>query len=185
MKPIVESTDELAGLIRQVSLLAKATARPVPQLHVDAGAAVWASLERLRPAIEARGATVSEPASWPIVVGDSVSLEAIWWNLLSNALRHSGPKPRIELGWERGNEEYRFWVRDHGRGVPPRYVGMLFQPFHRMHEPNAMRGLGLAIVQRLVQLQGGRCGYEAQGSGGSLFYFTLPMGSDAVRVKRA
>jgi signal transduction histidine kinase len=174
VQPIVDSSEELAGLIRQVSLLAKATSRPVPQDRVEMAAAVWAALERLRPEIEGKAATVSEPSSWPAVVGDGASLETIWWNLVSNALRHSGERPRIEIGWEKGTAEYTFWVRDGGKGVPPRIRGLLFQPFHRLHEPNALRGLGLPIVQRLVELMGGRCGYEPEPSGGSRFLFTLP-----------
>ena len=142
---------------------------------------IRAALERLRPAILERGASVSEPASWPEVVGDGVSLEAVWWNLLSNALRHSGEKPRIELGWAKEAPGYRFWVQDYGPGVPPRSRGMLFHAFHRLHAPNAMRGLGLPIVQRLIQLLGGTCGYEPQEAGGSRFYFTLPARAPATR----
>ncbi len=183
VKLIVDSGDELAGLIRQVSLLAKATARPVPQDHVDMAAAVWAALERLRPDIVKKAATVSEPASWPRVVGDGPALETIWWNLVSNALRHSGERPRIEIGWEKGAEDYTFWVRDDGNGVPTRMRGLLFQPFHRLHEPNALRGLGLPIVQRLVELMRGRCGYESEPAGGSRFFFTLPAVSGDESVK--
>ncbi len=174
VRPIVDSTDELAGLIRQFSVLAKATARPVPQQPVDMGAAAGSALERLQPAIQSAGASVSVPSSWPTVVGDGVSLEAVWLNLLSNALRHSGGNPRVELGWSRERQEYCFWVLDHGPGVPPRIRGLLFQPFNQLHVPSATRGLGLSVVQRLVQLQGGRCGYEPQPSGGSRFFFTLP-----------
>jgi K+-sensing histidine kinase KdpD len=174
VKPIFDSSDELAALIRQVSMLAKATARPVPQEHLPMGTVVWAALERLRPAIAECGASVSEPKSWPNIVGDAVSLEAVWGHLLSNALVHSGKKPQVELGWEKEGAMYKFWVRDHGPGVPAPSRGLLFHPFHRMHEPNAMRGLGLSISQRLVELLGGTCGYEPQTSGGSRFYFTIP-----------
>jgi signal transduction histidine kinase len=174
VRPISDSCDELATMIRQVSVVAKATARPVPQERLSMGSAVWSALERLAPATKAAGASVSEPKTWPEVVGDSVSLEAVWWNLVSNAIRHAGKSPRIELGWEAHAEGLRFWVRDHGTGVAERSRKLLFQPFHRLHEPNATRGLGLPIVQRLVQLLGGQCGYEPVSTGGSLFYFTLP-----------
>ncbi len=174
VKPISESCDELAAMIRQVSILAKATARPVPQERLAMGVAVWSALERLGPAIKAAGATVAEPKTWPEVVGDSVSLETVWQNLLSNAVKHSGPAPRIELGWAPETDNDRFWVRDHGSGVSERAQRSLFQPFNLLHEPSAARGLGLPIGQRLVHLLGGVCGYEPVSTGGSTFHFTLP-----------
>jgi signal transduction histidine kinase len=174
VKPIFDSCDELAAMIRQVSVLAKATARPVPQERLSMGSAVWSALERLAASTKAAGASISVPKSWPEVLGDSVSLEAVWWNLVSNAIRHGGKHPRIELGWEALPGGHRFWVRDNGPGISDRNQKMLFQPFHRLHEANAARGLGLPIVQRLVQLLGGHCGYEAVSTGGSLFSFTLP-----------
>jgi signal transduction histidine kinase len=174
VKPILDSSDELAHLIRRVSTLAKATARPVPRERFAMGTAVWAALERLRPEIARVHGKVTEPESWPDVTGDAVSVEAVWWNLVSNALTHSGEKPRIELGWMEEPGVQRFWVSDNGPGIPTPRRGSLFHPFHRMHEANAVRGLGLAIVHRLVHLLGGTCGYEDQPSGGSRFYFTLP-----------
>lgn len=174
VKPISDSCDELASMIRQVSILAKATARPVPQEDVAMGTTVWAARERLAALIKETGAQLSEAKSWPDVVGDAVSLETIWWNLLSNALKHSGKQPKIEIGWDAVREGTKFWVRDHGPGVPEKNRKLLFYPFNRLHEPNAMRGLGLPITQRLVQLLGGSCGYEDPPDGGARFYFLLP-----------
>jgi signal transduction histidine kinase len=173
-EPIAESGDELTELIRRISLLARATARGATEQRVEMGVPVLAVLERLRKEILEKGAVLSEPASWPGVAGDENLLEAVWWNLVSNALRHSGKKPRIELGWKREDEDYRFWVSDKGGGVPVQNRKSLFQPFYQLHELNAVRGFGLPIVQRLVELQGGRCGYESLPSGGARFFFTLP-----------
>jgi signal transduction histidine kinase len=55
-------------------------------------------------------------------------------------------------------------------------VNRLFQPFNLLHRLNATRGLGLSLIQRLVQLEGGRAGYEPRKGGGARFYFTLPKG---------
>lgn len=173
VQPISDSCDELAAMIRQVSVAAKATARPPSREHVAMGSVVWAARERLAPMVRETGATVSEPKSWPDVVGDPVSLETIWWNLLANALKHSGKDPRVELGWETVADGTKFWVSDHGPGVPEKIRKLLFYPFNRLHEPNAMRGLGLPISQRLVQLHGGFCGYESSADG-ARFYFVLP-----------
>src|SRR5262249_25927336 len=71
-------------------------------------------------------------------------------------------------------QAHRFWVRDHGPDVPAEQRKLLFHPFHRLHELDSANGLGLSIVQRLVELQGGRCGYESAAGGGACFYFALP-----------
>jgi signal transduction histidine kinase len=104
-------------------------------------------------------------------------LEIIWGNFLANALQHG--KDRIELGWQEENGEFLFWVYDNGNGVASEKCAALFQPFDALHEPGAAGGLGLAIVQRLVKLQGGNCGYEHLFTGGSRFFFTLPTDKSA------
>lgn len=170
---IEESNRELAEIIVQVSLIARATARPRVERNVQMGGVVWAALERLRSEITERAATISEAKSWPDVQGDESLLEAVWRNLISNSLRHSGSRPHIEIGWDAELPQLRFWIRDHGIGVPEPFRALLFQPFNQLHQPNALRGFGLALVQRLIHVQGGQCGYEAPSSGGSFFYFTL------------
>ncbi|HZL13619.1 MAG TPA: HAMP domain-containing sensor histidine kinase, partial [Verrucomicrobiae bacterium] len=80
---------------------------------------------------------------------------------------------RVELGWLAEKNKFRFWAGDNGGAIPPEKIAKLFQPFHSLHEPDAAHGLGLPIVQRLMELQGGDCGYE-RAAGGGRFYFTLP-----------
>jgi signal transduction histidine kinase len=106
-------------------------------------------------------------------------LEVVWGNLVSNALRHGKANARVELGWSQNEQEFRFWVSDDGDGVPLEKLGDLFQPFHLLHHTNARKGLGLSIVQRLLELQGGSCGYERPVAGGTTFFFTLPAGKHA------
>jgi len=107
-------------------------------------------------------------------------LEMIWWQLLLNALKHAGPKPRIELGWETRRDSLRFWIRDQGPGVPDALRGKLFQEFDSLHAKPSVPGLGLSIVQRLVDLQGGACGHEKPEHGGACFFFTLPTESSPI-----
>jgi len=157
-------------LIKSTSLLAKASANPAPPEKVKMSDAVHHAWQRLERQILKRGATVEISESWPEVSGVTDWLEFIWWSFLSNALRHGGQK--IELGWRQENGDRKFFVRDDGLGVPARRRAKLFQPFNQLHQPGSAHGLGLSMTRRLVELQGGRCGYEA--AGGPCFYFTLP-----------
>ncbi|MGO8765539.1 MAG: sensor histidine kinase [Limisphaerales bacterium] len=166
------SIDELGRLLKSLSIVAKATANPPPMEPVEMGEIVWNVVQQLERRTAQRGATVDVADSWPRILGNPGWLEFIWWNLLANSLQHGGP--RIQLDWSKENELFLFGVRDSGGPIPPETQALLFQPFDSLHQTNSTRGLGLSIVQRLVNLQGGRCGCQAIADGGSRFHFTLP-----------
>ena len=173
MATIVDSAEDMTKLIERVSFILKATANPIANQPVKMGDVVFRVLQCWESKILKANATVSEPASWPEVNGVFSWLEVIWGNLLANALSYGNG--RVELGWEKDGEGFRLWICDNGNGVPPAKCDKLFQSFDSLHEPNAKCGLGLSITQRLVELQGGRCGYEPRMEGGSCFYFILPV----------
>jgi K+-sensing histidine kinase KdpD len=173
-QPIFESANDLVKVVNQLTLVSKATARPDTRQKFNMAGPVGRAMERVEMKVRETAAAISKPASWPEVVGDPAFTELAWLGLLENALRHAGKSPKIELGWDEDGEYYTFWIRDHGPGVQPEKRRQLFHPFHRLHEPSAARGLGLPIVGRLVQLQGGTCGYEPLTPTGSRFLFKLP-----------
>jgi signal transduction histidine kinase len=168
------STDEMNKLISQIRVITKSSADPKPKEPIRLGRVVSGVLQRLESQILKKQATVAEPGSWPEVDGVADWLEFIWWNFVVNALQHAGEKPRIELSWHKEKDGFRFQVCDNGGDIPAEVCAKLFQPFDSLHKPDSGRGLGLSIVQRLVDLQGGNCGYEPNPKGGSLFFFTLP-----------
>lgn len=172
--PILSSTDEISKLIERISFVLKASINSKVKENVTMSEPVSATLQRLERRIIKKNAAVAQPDSWPEVSGVERLLETIWWNLLTNALQHGGKTPRIELGWNEDAGGFRFWIHDNGSGVSPADQVRLFQPFHTLHETNSTRGWGLSITQRLVELQGGHCGYESPAEGGALFFFTLP-----------
>jgi signal transduction histidine kinase len=174
-KSIGDSAQEMARLVERVSLVAKASADAMPRERVDMGAVFGLVRDRLQASAAKRRATFSEPEQWPDVRGVSLWLETIWSDLIGNAIEYGGAAPKIEIGWRAEEKEARFWVRDHGPGVAPELLDRIFQPFHLLHELNAVQGLGLAIVRRLVELQGGRVSYEPAFGGGAYFDFTVPL----------
>lgn len=171
---ITDSVDEAVALLERLGFVLKATANPLPLQPVTMEEIVWGTLQRLETRIVKAGATVIKPPAWPAVVGVPAWIDLIWVNLIRNSLEHAGPKPRIELGWEAREHDCRFWVRDSGQGVPPERRARLFFPFDRLSDLNAPRTYGLSIVQRLVELQRGDCGYEAEPAPGGTFFFVLP-----------
>ncbi len=173
VQPLFESADELGKLITRMSLLLKATANPLPKEPVEMGAVAWAGVQRNERRLAERKMKVVTPKSWPEIEGVTAWLEAIWSNLIENARKFGREGTTVELGAEDQDGQVRFWVRNEGEPVPEVKRAKLFQPFHLLHQPSARKGIGLSIVQRLVELQGGACAYEAQANG-SEFSFTLP-----------
>ena len=173
-QPIFDSVDGLGKIIERLAFLAKASARTPVRKRADMGDIVFRALQRLDGEIAMKNASLVQPAFWPEVTCEPGWTEKVWCNLVANSLKHGRDAPRIELGWEREEGEHRFWISDNGPGVHPDVQFQLFHPFHLMHRTNSPRGMGLPIVQRLVEMQGGRCGYEARKEGGPLFFFTLP-----------
>jgi signal transduction histidine kinase len=173
-KPLFDSVDDLEKLIDRLSLMSKATAHPVLKEPVAMQEVVLTVLQRLECQRLNMDLVKAHRAPWPEVNGVFSWLETIWWELLVKARQHGNDSTRIELGWTREPQTFRFWVRDGKGPVPHADLNELFHPFHRLHESNTKLDLSLSIVRRLVELQGGQCGYETHPEGGSGFFFTLP-----------
>lgn len=113
----------------------------------------------------------------PVCDGDPRLLRQVWMNLLSNALKYTRRRARavVEVGWSDAGGERIYFVRDNGNGFDMRYAGKLFTVFQRLHraEDYEGTGVGLAIVQRVVNRHGGRVWAEAAVDQGATFHFTL------------
>ncbi len=114
----------------------------------------------------------------PQAAGDPALLHQVWVNLISNAIKFSSGKERavIELGTKRIEDELIYYVRDNGAGFDIQYADKLFGVFQRLHSEDEFEGtgVGLAIVQRIVQRHGGRVWAEGDVDKGATFYFALP-----------
>ena len=110
--------------------------------------------------------------------GDASLLEQVFVNLLSNACKFTRQQEtaRIALGAEQHGTEKVYFVRDNGAGFDMRYASKLFGVFQRLHTTSQFEGtgVGLSIVQRIVQRHGGRLWAEAAVGKGAAFFFTLP-----------
>jgi two-component system sensor histidine kinase/response regulator len=109
--------------------------------------------------------------------GNPTLLKQVFVNLLSNALKFTSRREvaHIEVGCRRAHGEVIYFVRDDGAGFDMRYADKLFGVFQRLHraEDYDGTGVGLAIVQRIVQRHGGRIWAEAELGRGATFSFTL------------
>jgi signal transduction histidine kinase len=111
-----------------------------------------------------------------------VLLRQAWVNLLSNAFKYSAPRgdaATIEVSGEREGNTVRYRIRDNGVGFDMRYADKLFGVFQRMHAQDEFEGtgVGLAIVQQVVQRHGGRVSADAAPGEGACFTIELPAGN--------
>ncbi len=115
------------------------------------------------------------------VQGDEALLRIALENLLRNAWKFTAraPRPKIEVGAKTSGSEVIFFVRDNGVGFDPVHAKSLFRPFQRLHAASEFEGtgIGLAIVQRVIQHHGGRIWADATLDEGATFFFTLPQGT--------
>jgi len=109
--------------------------------------------------------------------GDERLLRVVIDNLLRNAWKFTKKQPnaRIEFGWQDGDSKVYF-IRDNGVGFDMQYAGKLFGVFQRLHSATEFggSGVGLAIVQRVINRHGGKVWVDAKVNAGATFYFTLP-----------
>jgi PAS domain S-box-containing protein len=114
----------------------------------------------------------------PPVSGDEPLIRQVFVNLLSNAIKFTRNRKVavIELGAGSDLEHHTYYVRDNGVGFDPKYSDKLFGVFQRLHRHDEFEGtgVGLALVQRIIQRHGGQIWAEAKLNEGATFYFTLP-----------
>src|SRR5579859_1328103 len=144
---------------------------------VSSDAALTQARANLAEQIEETGATI-ETGHLPLVLGELPLLIAVFQNLLSNALKFSGGKPpRVVITVRRDEPFWLFSFSDNGIGIDPQYAERIFVIFQRLHERTAYAGtgIGLSMTRKIIDYFGGRIWLDTTFTGGTRFYFTLPM----------
>jgi two-component system sensor histidine kinase ResE len=123
------------------------------------------------------------PVAIPIVMADPRRMVQVLVNLISNASRYGPPREEIVLQVTASSQDARVAVIDRGPGIPLEYRENIFRRFVFPHANNAISqagaGLGLSVVKAIVSAHGGQVGVDDRATGGSVFWFTLPIVKEA------
>jgi PAS domain S-box-containing protein len=182
LRSISRGSERMSNIINALLLLA--SVRKIEEIAVeplDMAHIVAEACERLSTLVDEHQAEIVLPETWPEALGYAPWVEEVWVNYVSNAIKYGGRPPRVELGAAvESASTVRFWVRDNGRGISPEDQARLFTPFTRLNQIQVKGyGLGLSIVQRIVEKLGGQVAVESQTGQGSIFSFILPAISTA------
>lgn len=126
------------------------------------------------------------PESLVQVYCDSMLIEQVVINLVSNAVKYSGENPVVQITvWTEGARAFCS-VRDWGIGIPADELPKIFDRFYRARTASGIAGtgIGLNFAQRIMHLHGGEIHVESYETGGSLFTFDLPL-SNADQAQQA
>lgn len=188
---IHEESGRMRRLVDELLDLARLEAGQVTLARepVDVGELLQASVARFAPQAEQMGVRLEAAVSpfLPAVVGDVDRLEQVLGNLLDNALQHAqnvSDGGKVMLRAERRDHLVVCSVADNGSGIPPDELPRIFERFYQVDKSRARQGssagLGLAIVQEIVQAHGGQIRAESVEGLGTRFTIEFPVQADKI-----
>jgi len=135
------------------------------------------SMINLKVPIEESNAVITHDPL-PTIYGDEPLKVQLFQNLIGNAIKYrSQETPKIHISAKKEKNQYLFSIKDNGIGMSPDHLEQIFTIFKRLHTHDEYEGtgIGLAIAQKIVQIQGGKIWVESELGKGTTFYFTIPI----------
>jgi len=133
-------------------------------------------LAELIDLLDAPAGAVSVAPGMPTILAERVPLQQVLHNLISNAVKHGGPAVQVRVSYSGDGPMHAFTVADNGPGIAPKYHERIFGMFQTLASRDKVEGsgLGLALVKKAVEQQGGQITLESAEGQGATFHFTWP-----------
>ena len=167
----VHRMEALIDGILQYSRAGRVKAKPE---DIDTGILVHDVIELMSPPDAVH---IEVAPQMPTVRAEKIPLQQVFMNLLGNAIKHAGAiEPKIEISWQDAGPFYEFSVRDNGQGIAPQYHERIFGIFQTLEARDKVEGtgIGLSVVQKIVEAKGGRVWVESEIGKGARFKFLWP-----------
>lgn len=173
---IKQQATQMMRIVEDILYLANIERSSIERREVDLAAVARAVMEDLRDAQPQRQVEF-RCAGQALAFCDERLVRVALSNLMGNAWKFTGrqPQPRIDLSVQQTGTETVFCIADNGAGFDMAQAERLFKPFERLHRADEFEGfgVGLATVQRIVCLHGGRIWAKSAPGQGASFWFTL------------
>lgn len=183
LKPLREQNELLIRLVEDLRTLSLADAGEL-ELHkrpVDLRELTQLVTQSFEPALANNQITlqIESVGEMPKVMADPDRIQQILHNLLQNALRYTPTGKSIEINLQQEGKYLRLDLRDHGAGIPPEDLDLIFERFYRAdssrEHASGSTGLGLAIARKLAEAHGGTLTAFNHPQGGAVFTLRLPI----------
>ncbi|MEM6804150.1 MAG: ATP-binding protein [Bacteroidota bacterium] len=179
MEFIIRASKNMMNLVNDILSFSKVNTTKVQLEEIDMEDLLADLLEEMQVQIhEKKGKILIEelPKS---LIADKTKMRQLFQNFISNALKFSkeDTNPLIQIGAERSEDEWVFWIKDNGIGIKAEYQKKIFLLFNRLHSDIDVEGfgIGLAICKKIVEQHEGEIGLESTFGEGSRFSFSIPV----------
>lgn len=121
-----------------------------------------------------KNCTISVQENLPELYGNNFRFRQIFKNLIQNAINFNDKKKiKIEVGFKEKENFFEFYVKDNGIGIPKDYYKKIFKIFTKLQDTDTSSGIGLSIVEKIVNFYGGKIWVESTEGVKTVFYFTI------------
>ncbi len=179
---MVDRADRLTRLIDGILQYSRVTRQAIDPKPLDSGAVIAGVIESLDHSDEV---SVRTEGAFPEIVYDETQFQQVLLNLIDNAIRHSArPAGEVVISCEEVDTAWRFSVRDNGEGIEKRHFERIFGLFQTLSTSSEGRaaGIGLTIVKRIVERNGGEVEVRSLVGKGAEFRFSVPFAAPVSNV---
>ncbi len=175
---VVSSAGRMRQLLNDLLEFSRVAARPGPLKKIDLATIVHEAADVFEASVKETGCQI-EIENIPAIEADETQMLRLFQNLIGNALKfRAAGTPRIKVyGKLHRQGMCELFVKDNGIGFDPKFAGLIFKPFQRLHGRSEYdgTGMGLAICRKIVERHGGTIRAESEPGKGSAFIIRLPV----------
>ena len=174
---ISKASVDMGNLIDSLLIFSRLSRAEVKRTNINSRYLVNRVIDTFNDEISGRDVVINI-SELPDINGDTILINQVWVNLISNAVKYTRNKEKavIEIGGKTENGSTVFYIKDNGAGFNMKYADKLFGVFQRLHKEKEFEGIGigLANVSRIVTRHKGKCWAESEVGKGAAFFFSIP-----------
>jgi PAS domain S-box-containing protein len=171
---LVNRVERLKNFIDGILQYSRVTRVKENYVDIDLNKLVKEVLELLSPPAEIK---ITVDSDFPVIKGEVIYIEQVFQNLISNAIKFMDKaEGKINVECESKGDFWEFSVSDNGAGIDEKYFNKIFMIFQTLQPRDKFEstGVGLSIVKKIIETNGGKIWLESRVKKGTTFYFTIP-----------